>query len=211
MFDIWHLLFYNEYMKKEKLNERLNEVYNFTVEYLENYGFPPSVREICAKLNIKSTATAYSYIERLKEKGLLNKEPQKKRALTVSGTSRSFKTIPLVGVITAGKPIFAVENLEGYYPLPPELGGENEFALRVSGDSMINAGIYDKDIIIVNKQNTAENGEIVAALIDDAATVKRFYKKNNKIVLHPENDSMSDMEFEDVSILGVVKGLIRKF
>ena len=198
-------------MTNEKLNERLQEVYKFTAEYLETNGFPPSVREICAQLNIKSTATAYTYIERLKSRGLLNNTPQKKRSLTVAGQSKSFKTVPLVGEITAGKPIFAVENLEGYFPLPADFSGSEGFALRVSGESMINAGIYDKDIIIVNRQDSADNGDIVVALIGDEATVKRFYKRDGKFILHPENDTMQDMMFDEISVLGVVKGLMRKF
>lgn len=204
-------MLYNKRMTKEKLNERLQEVYNFIVEYVDNNGFPPSVREICAKLNIKSTATAYTYIERLKNRGLLNNTPLKKRSLTVAGNSKSFKSIPLVGVITAGKPIFAVENLEGYLPLPSEFGSDDGFALRVSGESMINVGIYDKDIIVVKRQDTAKNGDIVVALIGDEATVKRFYKQNGKFVLHPENDDMEDMIFDNVSVLGIVTGLMRKF
>ena len=194
------------------IDDKILEVYNFTVDYVRDYGFPPSVREICAKLNIKSTATAYSYLEKLKAKGLLVKSPQKKRALSLSNKPTQFRSVPLLGTIRAGEPIYAVENLEGYYPLPQELdtGGE-EFALKVKGDSMINAGIYEKDIIIVNKQNTANNGDIVVALVDDSATVKRFYKKKNKIILHPENEAFEDMIFDDVAILGIVKGLMRKF
>ena len=120
--------------------------------------------------------------------------------------------IPLVGVVRAGAPIFAVENLEGYYPLPPDFNGRESdfFALRVSGDSMINSGIYDKDVIIIKKQDCAENGEIVVALVDDSATVKRFYLRDNKVILHPENDDMQDLIFDDVKILGIVKGLYRK-
>ena len=195
----------------KKIDEKLNQVYNFTVDFISDNGFPPSVREICAKLNIKSTATAYSYIEKLKSRGLLDKSPLKKRAITLSNRANEFKSIPLVGTIRAGSPIFAVENLEGYYPLPAEFNtGGTEFALRVQGDSMINAGIYENDIIIVNQQNHASNGEIVVALIDDSATVKRFYRKNGKIILHPENDTMQDMIFDDVTILGIVKGLMRK-
>ena len=196
----------------KKINQKITDVYNFTVEFINDNGFPPSVREICAKLNIKSTATAYSYIEKLKERGLLEKSPLKKRALTLSRRANEFKSVPLVGTIRAGAPIFAVENLEGYYPLPEEFNtGGTEFALKVQGDSMINAGIYEGDIIIVNQQNDATNGEIVVALIDDSATVKRFYRKNGKIILHPENDDLEDMIFDNVSILGVVKGLMRKF
>ncbi len=192
--------------------EKINSVYNFTVKFIKDNGFPPSVREICAKLNIKSTATAYSYIERLKERGLIEKSPLKKRALSLSQQVKDFKEIPLLGTIRAGEPIFAVENLEGYYPIPDEFstGGE-EFALKVKGDSMINAGIYENDVIIVNRQNVAHNGEIVVALVDDSATVKRFYKKDGKIILHPENDALQDMIFDNVILLGVVKGLMRKF
>ena len=196
----------------KKIDQKITDVYNFTVEFINDNGFPPSVREVCAKLNIKSTATAYSYIEKLKERGLLEKSPLKKRALTLSRRANEFKSVPLVGTIRAGSPIFAVENLEGYYPLPEEFNtGGTEFALKVQGDSMINAGIYEGDIIIVNQQNDATNGEIVVALIDDSATVKRFYRKNGKIILHPENDDLEDMIFDNVSILGVVKGLMRKF
>ncbi len=196
----------------KKINEKTDKVYKFVINYIDNNGYPPSIREICAKLNIKSTATAYSYIDRLKERGLLEKSPMKKRAITPATKKANFASIPLIGTITAGTPIFAVENLEGYCPLPEDFNGaEDDFALRVSGESMINAGIYDKDIIIVKKCDTADNGSIVVALIDDSATVKRFYKKDGKIVLHPENDFMSDMIFDNVQILGIVKGLIRKF
>ena len=195
----------------KKIDEKLNKVYNFTLSFIEKNGFPPSVREICATLNIKSTATAYSYIERLKANGLLEKSPLKKRAI-VPTNKGNFKKIPLIGTVAAGLPIFAVENIDGYYPIPDEFStSDNEFALKVQGDSMIDAGIFDKDIIIVNQQSCAENGEIVVALIDDSATVKRFYKKDGKIVLHPENSNYNDMIFDDVVILGVVKGLLRKF
>ena len=196
----------------KKVEEKVNQVYNFTVEFIKENGFPPSVREICAKLNIKSTATAYSYVERLKARGLLEKSPLKKRAITLAHKTDDFMCVPLVGTIRAGIPIFAVENLEGYYPLPPEFdGGGEKFALKVQGESMINAGIYDGDVIIVNQQNTANNGEIVVALIDDSATVKRLFLRDGKAILHPENDNMQDMIFDEVAILGVVKGLMRKF
>lgn len=200
-------------MKKKELSDKLNSVYKFTSDYINDNGFPPSVREICSKLNIKSTATAYSYIEKLRKKGLIDKSPMKKRALKLSRPVLSNQgQIPLIGTVRAGTPIFAVENLDGYYPLPPDFIGfkDDFFALRVSGDSMINAGIYDKDVIIVKKQNYAENGEIVVALVDDSATVKRFYLEKNKIILHPENDEMEDLIFDDAKILGIVKGLYRK-
>lgn len=202
---------YNKNMKKQELNKKLEDIYRYTVEYISENGFPPSVREICAKFNIKSTATAYSYIEKLKEKGLLVKSPLKKRAIKISQFALQ-NEIPLIGEVRAGFPIFAVENLDGYYPLPPDFGSKEDFfALRVKGNSMIKVGIYDKDVIIVKKQNYAENDEIIVALIEDSATVKRFFLKNNTIVLHPENDEMEDMCFENVNILGIVKGLYRKF
>ena len=200
-------------MKKKELSDKLNSVYKFTSDYINDNGFPPSVREICSNLNIKSTATAYSYIEKLRKKGLIDKSPMKKRALKLSRPVLSNQgQIPLIGTVRAGTPIFAVENLDGYYPLPPDFIGfkDDFFALRVSGDSMINEGIYDKDVIIVKKQNYAENGEIVVALVDDSATVKRFYLEKDKIILHPENDEMEDLIFDDAKILGIVKGLYRK-
>ena len=211
MFDNVILFLYNIVMKKKELNDKLNKVYQYTSDYIKENGFPPSVREICAKLNIKSTATAYSYIEKLQAKGLLDKCPNKKRAIKLPQSAKR-SGIPLLGVIRAGTPIFAVENLDGYYPLPPDMGEEKDcFALRVTGNSMINAGIYDNDVIIVKKQPYAENGEIVVAMVEDSATVKRFYKEKSRIVLHPENDDMEDLIYDNVTILGIVKGLFRKF
>lgn len=196
---------------KNDINEKLNNIYDYIVEFTDKNGFPPSVREIAKAFGIKSTATVYSYLEKLKNKGLLEKSPLKKRAITATQRN-NFKSVALVGTITAGVPIFAAENLEGYYPLPPEFNAyDDSFALKVSGCSMINANIYDKDIIIVKKQNDAENGDIVVALIEDSATVKRFFKKEGKIILHPENSEMEDMIFDNVQILGKVIGLIRKF
>ena len=196
----------------KKIDSKIEQVYNFMLEYIENNGFPPSVRDICQKCNIKSTATAFSYLERLKAKGLINKSPLKKRAIALNSEKPSYRNIPVIGTIRAGEPLFAVENLEGYIPIPKELeSGETEFALKVKGNSMINAGIYENDTIIVSSQQTAENGDIVVALIEDSATVKRFYKKQGKIILHPENDEMEDMIFDNVVILGKVKGLIRRF
>lgn len=212
MFDNLNYIYYNNRMKNENLNEKLDLIYNFTVNYVEDNGFPPSVREICAKCNIKSTATAYSYINKLKKKGLLSQSPSKKRALIVNSLKKDYTSIPLIGTITAGTPIFAVENLDGYIPLPSEFNdSEDKFALKVRGDSMINAGICNNDVIIVQKTESAKNGDIVVALVDDSATVKRFFKHEDKICLHPENDNMEDMLFDNVVILGLVKGLIRKF
>ena len=197
---------------KNKIEEKLQTVYNFTIDYIDNNGFPPSVREICAKCGIKSTASAYVYLEKLKDRGLLIKSPLKKRTIQVATSKKvNCVNIPMLGTITAGAPILAVENLDGYIPLPSDYGDSDCFALKVKGDSMIEAGIYESDLIIVKQSSSADNGDIIVALIDDSATVKRFFKKNNKIILHPENSTMQDMVFDDVQIIGKVKGLLRKF
>lgn len=192
---------------------KVTQVYNYVKNYLEQNSFPPSVREICAEVGIKSTATAYAYLEKLQKQGLITKTPDKKRAFSLTQKANTYESIPLVGVVTAGVPILAVENFENYYPLPPEFNNsENDlFMLRVQGDSMIEAGIYDGDKIIVKRQNTADNGDIVVALIEDSSTVKRFFKRDGKIVLHPENQALSDIVLDDVVILGIVQGLYRKF
>ncbi len=194
-----------------KIDKKLDELFLYLQNYLTENGFPPTVRDICKDLSIKSTATAHYYLNKLKDKGLLNKVEDKKRALSVKNKCQSI-SIPLVGTITAGTPIFAVENFDGYVPIPDEFKTEEDlFMLKVKGDSMIDAGIFNGDKIIVKKQQTAENGDIVVALLDDSATVKRFFKKKDKFILHPENTTMQDIIVDNVMILGVVSGLIRKF
>lgn len=193
-----------------KIDEKLKSVYAYVENYITENGYAPTVRDICRDLKVKSTATAHSYLNRLSERGLIKKAEDKKRALSVN--QQISRGVPLIGTVTAGMPIFATENYEDYYTLPKEFNAnEDTFILRVKGDSMINAGILHGDKIVVKKQETAENGEIAVVLIDDSATVKRFYKKDNKIVLHPENDAYSDIIVDDAIILGVVEGLIRKF
>lgn len=183
-------------------------------KFSEENGYTPSVREIGKECGIKSTATVHSYIEKLQTKGYLNKTENKKRAVTIGkGTG---VTVPLVGTVTAGQPIFAYENYEDYYTFPVgEFKGEEIFMLRVQGTSMIDAGIEDGDKIIVRRQQTALDGDIVVALVseEEAATVKRLFRRNGKIVLHPENEALSDMVFEDgeVTILGKVVGLMRNY
>ncbi len=199
-------------LNKNKLMEALD----YIKAYMEENGFPPTVRDMCRDLGIKSTATAYDYINRLKEMGYLEKAENKKRAVAVKseGTVR----IPLLGTVTAGQPILAAENFEGYYPLPStEFRGEELFMLRVSGESMIEAGIFDGDKIIVRKQETADDGDIVVALFDpdgngQGATVKRFFRREGKVVLHPENQTMADFILDaesDAMIIGKVVGLMR--
>ena len=189
---------------------KLIKVMDYIRRFSEENGYTPSVREIGAYCSIKSTATVHSYIERLQEKGYLNKAENKKRAVTL-GKSGSVN-IPLLGTVTAGQPVFAYENYEEYYSFPlGEFRGEDLFMLHVQGTSMINAGICDGDKIIVRRQQTAADGEIVVALVGESATVKRLFRRNGKIILHPENEVLDDFVFnpEEVSILGKVVGLIR--
>ena len=199
-------------LNKNKLMEALDYIKG----YIEENGFPPTVRDMCHDLGIKSTATAYDYINRLKEMGYLEKAENKKRAVAVK--SEGSVRIPLLGTVTAGQPILAAENFEGYYPLPSsEFHGEELFMLRVSGESMIEAGIFNGDKIIVRKQETANDGDIVVALFDpdgngQGATVKRFFRRDGKVILHPENETMEDFvlnEESDAMIIGKVIGLMR--
>ena len=192
--------------------EKLTRVMDYIRKFSEENGYTPSVREIAKECGIKSTATVHSYLEKLQTKGYLNKATNKKRSMTFGKSSGV--SIPLIGTVTAGQPIFAYENYEDYYTFPVgEFRGEDLFMLRVEGTSMIDAGIMNGDKIIVRRQNTAENGEIVVAMVEDSATVKRFYRKNRQIILHPENEALSDMIFNDgeVSILGKVVGLMRNY
>ena len=192
--------------------EKLIMVMDYIRKFSEENGYTPSVREIGKECGIKSTATVYSYLQKLQDKGYLNKASNKKRSVTL--TRSSGVNIPLIGTVTAGQPIFAYENYEDYYTFPAdEFKGEDLFMLRVEGTSMIDAGIFNGDKIIVRRQENAENGEIVVALVEDSATVKRFFRRDGKIVLHPENESLSDMIFEngEVSILGKVIGLMRNY
>ena len=192
--------------------EKLTRVMDYIRKFSEENGYTPSVREIGKECGIKSTATVHSYIARLQSKGYLNKTENKKRAVTIGkGTG---VTVPLIGTVTAGQPIFAYENYEEYFTFPVgEFKGEELFMLRVQGTSMIDAGIMDGDKIIVRRQETAQNGDIVIALVEDSATVKRFFAKNGQIILHPENETLSDMIFapDEVSILGKVVGLMRNY
>ena len=192
--------------------EKLIKVRDYIRKFSEENGYTPSVREIGKECGIKSTATVHSYIDRLKEKGYLTKTDNKKRSVSIG--KGAGVSIPLIGTVTAGQPIFAYENYEDYYTFPTgEFKGDDLFMLRVQGTSMIDAGIMDGDKIIVRRCPTAENGEIVVAMVDDSATVKRFYRRNGKIILHPENESLSDLIFEngEVSILGKVIGLMRNY
>lgn len=195
---------------------KLMEVLDYINRYLADNGFPPTVRDICRDLGIKSTATAYDYLNRLRDMGYLEKAEKKKRAVAVR--SESMVRVPLIGTVTAGQPILAAENFEGYYPLPSaEFRGEDLFLLRVKGESMIEAGILNGDKIVVKQQETAQNGDIVVALfnpdgIEQGATVKRYFRRDGKVILHPENAAMSDFVLgsdSEARIIGKVVGVIR--
>ena len=191
------------------LNPKALEILDYIRDRIDQ-GLPPSVREICAALEIKSTSTAHKDLKELQEHGLIEKGDRMNRAITLP-EERSLR-VPLLGTVTAGQPILAVEEVEGYVPFRGQgLSSKDLFALRVRGESMIKAGILDGDIVIIRKTPTAENGQIVVALVEDEATVKRFYKENGHYRLQPENDAMEPIYVDSVSILGRVVALLREY
>ena len=183
------------------------EILTFLQQFTQENGYAPSVREICAAVGLQSTATVHYHLNALREAGLISMDEMKKRTISLPGTHR-IGHIPVIGVVTAGQPILAVENIEGYLPWD---GQPDCFALRVRGDSMINAGILSGDTVVVRPQKTAENGEIVVALLDDSATVKRFQKKGGRIWLIPENPAYAPIDGTNASIIGKVKAVIREY
>lgn len=196
------------------LTARQKQILDYIQNYFREKGYPPSVREICAATNLRSTATVHSYLVQLEEKGYIKRDPQKPRAIEIINMSgsRHVVDVPLVGKVTAGEPILAQENIENVFSLPKEMLPDAEvFMLSVKGDSMINAGIFNGDYVLVQSTNTAENGDIVVALLEDEATIKRFYKENDCIRLQPENPSMVPIIVKDLKILGKVVGLFRRF
>ncbi|SHI49167.1 transcriptional repressor LexA [Desulfofundulus thermosubterraneus] len=184
-------------------------------ENIRTKGYPPSVREIGQIVGLKSSSTVHYYLKRLEDKGLLRRDPTKPRALELLehtlSFSRPMQMVPLLGRVAAGEPILAVENQEDVFPLPASFTGEGEFfMLTVRGDSMIEAGILDGDLVVVRRQPSADNGDIVVALLEDEATVKRFFRENDHIRLQPENKAMSPIKVKNPLILGKVVGLLRK-
>ncbi len=182
---------------------------------IRSKGYPPSVREIGHMAGLKSTSTVHSYLKRLEEKGLLRRDPTKPRALELLERTlppnQPVRLVPLLGRVAAGEPILAVENQEDVFPLPASFTGEGEFfMLRVRGDSMVEAGILDGDLVVVRRQPSADNGDIVVALLEDEATVKRFFRETDHIRLQPENKTMSPVRVQNPIILGKVVGLLRK-
>ncbi len=183
------------------------EILEFLRQFTQENGYAPSVREICAAVGLQSTATVHYHLNALRDAGLISMDEMKKRTISLPGGGRAGR-IPVVGVVTAGQPILAVENIEGYIPWDGQAGC---FALRVRGDSMINAGILSGDKVVVRPQNTAENGEIVVALLDDSATVKRFQKTGGRVWLLPENPDYEPIDGTHATILGKVKAVIREY
>ncbi|MBE5793593.1 MAG: transcriptional repressor LexA [Clostridiales bacterium] len=199
---------------------RKNDTQAKILEYIETSsqinGYPPSVREICEATGLKSTSTVHGHLVRLEKKGLLNRTSMRPRAITVPDDHKKYKMdmveVPIVGKVTAGAPITAIENIEDYISLPKSMIGEGDhYVLSVCGESMIEAGIMDGDYVVVRKQATAYNGEIVVAMIEDDATVKRFYKENGHFRLQPENCTMEPIIVPEVTILGKVVSLYRMF
>ena len=202
----------------ENLSSREKDILTFINNEASAKGFPPSVREICSAVGLKSTSTVHGYLNSLERKGYIRRDLTKPRAIDVlqcgnemQNVRKIAKSVPLVGAVTAGIPILATENISDYIPLPKDWVGEDSvFMLNVKGDSMIGAGIFDSDMLIVRCQQDAQNGDIVVALIEDEATVKRFQKVKGRIELHPENPSYSIITSDNISIMGKVIGLMRK-
>lgn len=203
-------------MMSRGLTRRQAEILTFIQRYGETHGYPPSVREIGRALGLTSSSTVHSHLAALGKKGYLHRDPSKPRALEILLDERAVPpkkvvAVPVVGQVAAGTPLLAQENIEDYLPLPAEfLGDAESFILRVRGESMIDAGIYDGDYLIVRRQQTAANGDIVVARLEDEATVKRFYREADHIRLQPENPTMDPIRARDVHIEGKVVGLIRR-
>ena len=198
------------------VKDKQSEIYEFLKTYTESKGYPPSVREICEAVSLRSTSTVHGHLKRLEKKGMIKRDPSKPRALEIAELSAPRKemiNVPIVGKITAGLPILATENIEDTFPIPLDYIKHDKelFMLRVSGQSMINVGIRDNDLAIIESAQNAINGDIVVALIDDSATIKRFFKEKNHIRLQPENDTMDPIIVDDCKILGKLVGIFRSF
>jgi repressor LexA len=207
------------YMAKSgELTDKQREILEYMKECILQKGYPPAVREICEAVHLKSTSSVHAHLESLEQKGYIRKDPTKPRAIEILDDNfnlarREIVNIPIVGTVTCGEPILAEQNIEDYFPvLPNYLNARGTtYMLKVKGDSMINVGIYDGDLVMVEEANTARNNDIVVALIEDEATVKRYFKENGHYRLQPENDYMDPIIVDNLSILGKVVGLFRRF
>lgn len=204
------------FMAYGKISKKQQEILDYLKSEIVRRGYPPTVREICDAVHLKSTSSVHSHLESLEKNGYIRRDPAKPRAIEIvddafNVTRREVASIPLVGQVAAGVPILAAQNIESYFPLPADYMPQNQaFMLRVKGTSMINAGINNGDLLLVEEQKTARNGDIVVAMIDDSATVKRFYKEKGYIRLQPENDSMDPIIVKDhLQIIGKVFGVLR--
>lgn len=200
-----------------KITSKQKEILEFMKNEILSKGYPPAVREICEAVSLKSTSSVHSHLETLEKNGYIRRDPAKPRAIEIVDdnfnlTRREIVNVPIVGTVTAGQPILAVENIESYFPIPMDyMPNQETFMLKVKGESMINAGIFDGDTILVQKQPNAKNGDFVVALIEDSVTVKTFYKEKDYYRLQPENDYMDPIIVPEVEILGKVIGLFRMF
>lgn len=200
-----------------KITEKQSQILEYIKSEILNKGYPPSVRDICQAVNLKSTSSVHSHLETLEKNGYIRRDPTKPRTIEIIDDNfnlvrREVVNVPMVGTVAAGQPILAIENIDNYFPIPSEyMPNEETFMLKVKGESMINAGILDGDNILVKRQNTAKNGDMVVALVEDSATVKTFYKENGHIRLQPENDYMDPIILPDVEIIGKVFGVFRFF
>lgn len=204
-------------MGRDTISKKQTEILEYIKNQILDKGYPPAVREICAAVHLKSTSSVHSHLETLEKLGYIRRDPTKPRAIEIVDdefnlSRRELRNIPLLGNVAAGQPLFAEQNIESYFPmLSDELPDGNLFMLNVRGESMINAGIFDGDKIIVQQTETAKNGDIVVALVEEAATVKTYYKQNGRFRLQPENDTMEPIYVNEVIILGKVVGLFRFF
>lgn len=202
-------------MSHGKITDKQREILACIKETILKKGYPPAVREICEAVNLKSTSSVHSHLESLEKNGYIRRDPTKPRTIEILDdefalTRREVVNVPLIGTVAAGTPILAQENIEDYMPIPAEMLPNKEiFMLRVKGDSMIEAGIFNNDQVLVAKQTTAQNGEMVVALVEDSATVKTFYKENGHYRLQPQNSAMAPIIVDEVQILGKVIGLFR--
>ncbi|MCR5737096.1 MAG: transcriptional repressor LexA [Eubacterium sp.] len=199
-----------------KISAKQQQILDYIKEEILKKGYPPTVREICEKVGLKSTSSVHSHLSTLEENGYIRRDPTKPRAIEIMDdefglTRREMANIPIVGRVAAGEPLLAVENIEDYFSLPVEFMPSGEsFILKVHGDSMINVGFFENDYLIVEKQSNAKNGDIVVALIEDSVTVKRFYKEDGHYRLQPENDNMDPIIVDDCTVVGVVRSLYRR-
>lgn len=202
-------------MSYGRITDKQREILEYIKKEILNRGYPPTVRDICEAVNLKSTSSVHSHLETLEKNGYIRRDPTKPRAIEIVDdnfnlTRREFANVPLIGQVAAGQPLLAVENIESYFPIPTEfMPNAESFMLKVKGESMINAGIFDGDNILVEKCDNVHNGDIVVALIDDSATVKTFYKEDGHIRLQPENDTMDPIIVLDCKIVGKVFGVFR--